>query len=154
MPVLVRSANAEELIEPLFLRNPDGRASLIRPSFRALYATMLWDRGETTEANILFDKALQSIEDLLAEGNELPSLPLEAASIHALRGQRQSALEWLERAYQTGWRDYRTLARDVSFESVREEPRFGELLGQMETDVSQMRRRARERGLLDLDYPQ
>ena len=58
----------------------------------------------------------------------MPIIPFEVASIHALRGELEPALEWLERAYQAGWRDNRTLARNLNFKSIREEPRFRELL--------------------------
>ena len=67
---------------------------------------------------------------------------MEIAAIHAVRGETAPALEWLERGYEAGWRDYRITRRDPFFAALREEPRFRALLARMESDVSAMQRRA------------
>jgi hypothetical protein len=48
----------------------------------------------------------------------------------------------LQRAYDAGWRDGRTLAIDPLFTSVRAEPGFAQLLSRIQADVAAMRTRA------------
>jgi hypothetical protein len=67
---------------------------------------------------------------------------MEIAAIHAVRRETAAALEWLERGYEAGWRDYRITRRDPFFAGLREEPRFRALLARMESDVSTMQQRA------------
>ena len=52
------------------------------------------------------------------------------------------ALEWLERGYEAGWKDYRIIRRDPFFAGLRQEPRFRSLLARMESDVRIMQERA------------
>jgi hypothetical protein len=67
---------------------------------------------------------------------------MEIAAIHALRGETATALDWLDRGYEAGWRDYRITRRDPFFAGLRDEPRFRALLARMESDVAGMQRRA------------
>jgi len=68
--------------------------------------------------------------------------PMELAAIHAIQGQTAKALDWLERGYRAGFKDYVILELDPFFASVREEPRFLSLTASMRQDVAEMRKRA------------
>jgi hypothetical protein len=72
---------------------------------------------------------------------------MQMAAVHALRGETAAALEKVERAYEAGWRDGRTLAIDPLVASVRSEPRFRQVLSRIEADVAAMRARADYAGL-------
>jgi len=53
-------------------------------------------------------------------------------------------MDWLERAHQVGYRDYRWPRRDPFLRTLDGDPRFTRLLAQMEAEVAAMRRRAAE----------
>ncbi len=50
------------------------------------------------------------------------------ACLHALLGERETAFDWLERAIDGGFRDPDRIAEESDFASIREDPRFQELL--------------------------
>jgi hypothetical protein len=64
------------------------------------------------------------------------------AAIHAARAETDEALEWLERAFTAGYKDYSTLGRHPIFLAVRREARFQNLLKRMEAAVARMRERS------------
>jgi hypothetical protein len=67
---------------------------------------------------------------------------LELAALCALRDSSAAALDWLERAYAAGERDYRMTLRDPFFAGIKDEARFRRILARMESDVVVMRERA------------
>ena len=74
----------------------------------------------------------------LADGNEALRVPMEIAAIHAAKGEREQALQWLDRGFTAGYKDYSTLARNPIFESVRGDARFAAVLKRMEQAVASM----------------
>jgi len=61
------------------------------------------------------------------------------SSIHALRGKSQAALESLQTAYEKGFRGIWMLDVDLRLESLRQEPQFVAIKGQIERDIVQAR---------------
>jgi len=51
-------------------------------------------------------------------------------------------LEWLQKAYDAGWRDSRTMARDPMFDSLRQEQRYKELILRINREIDTMRKRS------------
>lgn len=111
-------------------------------TFRTLYAWTLAQRGERARTDSMWDAALAQDRQDLAEGNETFDRPLEIAAISAVRGDTSKALEWLERAYQAGFKDPRVLARDPFFDGIRATPGVRRIAARMQDDVAAMRRRA------------
>ena len=54
------------------------------------------------------------------------------------------------RAYDNGWRDYDVMEADPMFAPLRADGAFQALIERMKADVAVQRKRAAERGLLDL----
>jgi TolB-like protein/Tfp pilus assembly protein PilF len=85
--------------------------------------------GETRKANAMFDVALESFERRVRLGADDPFTRYYAAGVHALRGDAEPALAFLERAL-AEQRAF-TLARariEPEFDGVRNDPRFERLL--------------------------
>jgi TolB-like protein/Flp pilus assembly protein TadD len=141
---LAGSEDAESLGERFFRSAPDITASywMVPQSPRARYAYILARRGEKGRATQSVDEALKRAQEALKQGNQSPRVPMDLAAIHAVRGETETALSWLQRAYEAGWRDYRVLSRDPIFAGLREDRRFQALTARMQTDVAEMRRRA------------
>ncbi len=93
------------------------------------------------------DEILKTNQKAIDDGVEWAIPFLQNAAIHALRGESAAALDWLDRAYDAGWRDARTSALDPLLASMRREPRFARLLSRIEADVTAMRARADYSGL-------
>jgi tetratricopeptide (TPR) repeat protein len=143
--------DAEVRAERSYRASPDITAAynLVPESPRARYAYLLVKRGNRSGAPLL-EEALAQAKKGLEAGNQSSRVPVEIAAIHATRQENQPALDWLQRGYDQGWRDYRTLARDPMFESLRRERRFEALLQRMAVDVAEMRERAQVREVLEL----
>jgi serine/threonine-protein kinase len=85
--------------------------------------------GETQRANGLFDVALESFERRVRLGADDPFTRYYAAAVHALRGDAEPALAFLERALAR--QPALTAARaaiEPEFEPLRADPRFQRLL--------------------------
>jgi tetratricopeptide (TPR) repeat protein len=133
--------DAETRIERLSRSAPGLTASqLLKPETHGTtYAYLLMKRGERARAAELLAESLKQARAAQADGNENQRIPIEIAAIHAVKGERIPAIEWLERGLTAGYKDYSTLGRHPIFESFRRESRFQELLKKMQTTVDSMR---------------
>ena len=139
------ASDAEARIERFFQRAPGLTTThFLKPeSYQTAHAHLLMKRGDRTRSLELLAEALQRAQAALADGNEGVRVPIEIAAIHSVRGERGEALEWLERGFTAGYKDYSTLARNPIYESIRGEPRFAQLLEKMQQAVAEMRSRSK-----------
>jgi tetratricopeptide (TPR) repeat protein len=140
-------ADAAEIVRSLVQRSADGLVHNAPYPVKLLHAYHLHRAGSTRAAAPIFDAILDANRKSLLGGADWPMMFMQNAAIHALRGETVAALDQLDRAYEAGWRDGRTLAIDPLFTSLRSEPRFKRVLSQIETDVAAMRARADYSGL-------
>ncbi|MCA1559655.1 MAG: hypothetical protein LC804_05085, partial [Acidobacteria bacterium] len=148
---LERAADPEGYVERAFRTAPDitGPINLVAASARARYGYVLSARADPKGVSLLQD-ALASATKAIKEGNQSSRAPMEIAAIHSARQETRLALEWLQRGYDAGWKDFRTLEGDPMFSDLLKNPAFQALLKRMEADVAEMRRRANVREVLDL----
>jgi hypothetical protein len=141
---LTGAPDAETHIERLFRNTPGLTTSpLLKPeTHRTTYAYLLMKRGERARASSLLAESSKQAEAALADGNEGQRVPIDMAAIHAVKGDSVPALEWLERGFTAGYKDYSTLGRHPVFESIRRESRFHDLLKKMEEAVTTLRNRS------------
>ncbi len=144
LALITDAADAESRVERFFRFAPDLNASswLLSESFRVKYACFLARHGQVRRAKQLMEEAARLAREAMDQGNEMPRARIEMAAIHALRQQKELALEWLQKAYDAGWRDSRTLMRDPMFSSLQGEPKFKALIVRIEKDVAAMRERS------------
>jgi TolB-like protein len=141
---LTGAQDAETHIER-WVRSAPGLTTspLLKPeTHRTTYAFMLMTRGERARASDLFAESFKEAQAALANGNEGQRVPVEIAAIHAAKGESVQALEWLERGFAAGYKDYSTLGRHPIFEGLRREPRFQTLLKKMQLELATMRDRS------------
>ncbi|HEY8549882.1 MAG TPA: protein kinase [Vicinamibacterales bacterium] len=89
--------------------------------------------GQRRKAEAAFGIALEGFERRVRLGADEPFTRFYAAGVHALRGEAETALAYLERAAEA--RPAFTLARariEPEFASLRDDPRFVRLLGSLE----------------------
>jgi len=118
-------------------------------SSRLRYAFLLLKRGDA-RARALIEDAESRARARIAAGDLAYTTFMDVAVARALLGDAKSALDGLQRAYDSGWRDYGIAAIDPMLASLRDDPGFRSLLDRARRDVAAQRDRARERGLLDL----
>jgi TolB-like protein len=146
---LAGSPELESLLAPLLEHSPTNRL-WGGESVRLRYAYVLQKRGESRRAAALAAEAERYARERIAGGDDTPVQRVELAATAALRGETDPALEWLERAFDAGYRDYGSLERDPIFRPLGTHPGFVSLLDRMRRDVEAQRERARTRGLLEL----
>jgi hypothetical protein len=144
---IVGSPDAERFTEPLMAASADAPTQHISHSVKLLYAYQLHTKGQTACGRQLMDEVLASNKEAIASGVDWLVYPIQNVTIHAIRGEVALALDWLERAYNAGWRDARTSRLMPMWASLRPEPRFEQLVKRMEADVAAMRARADYSGL-------
>ncbi|PYR47350.1 MAG: hypothetical protein DMF89_19095 [Acidobacteria bacterium] len=150
LALIADAKDAPALASAWFNAAPEAQGGTLLETPRVWHAFLLNKAGDSTSAAQLLQKAESVARELLSAGSDSPYLPAELAAVTTIRGDRNSALEWLERAYFAGHRDYGVLERDPIFESLRPDSRFRDLTQRMKNDVAAMRQRAADRGLLDL----
>ena len=125
--------------------------STVPETVRMRYAYVLSRRGDTVGATQLRAEAERIAREKVRNGDQNPNLRIELAAAAMLRGDHPDALEWVERAYDAGLRDFGLLERDPIIAPLGGDPRFPGLLDRMRSDLEAQRARARQRGLLDVN---
>jgi tetratricopeptide (TPR) repeat protein len=148
---LLGTKDAVPLARVAFETAPDIASGwLAFETMRTRYAFLLKKAGETAEATRLGDEAAAKARRQLDGGSQSPFLMIELAAIQMVKDDPDGAIGWLDQAYKKGFREYGYLERDTVFTPLVGTSRFRQLLQQMQGDVTTMRQRARDRGLMDL----
>ena len=120
---------------------------MIWHSVKLLYAYQLHKEGQKARASQLMDQVLAFNEQAIRGGADWLFPRIQNATVYAIRGDVSTALDWLERAYQAGWKDPRTARMLPTWAPLRGNPRFEQLVARMEADLAAMRARADHSGL-------
>ena len=142
LAALTGAPDADALMSTRLLANPESGVDLAPERFPAWHALFVDRRGDHAAAARLWNDVLTSDERAIASGNDNPQRPMEIAAIHAVRGDSAAALEWMQRGYDAGWKNYRAIARDPFFSGLRSNARFQRIVSAMRTDTDAMRKRA------------
>jgi TolB-like protein/Flp pilus assembly protein TadD len=144
---LTAAPDAARLTQALLADSGEAVGELGSYSIKLLHAYHLHAAGQTDRAAALMNEILNANQKAIDAGAEWATPFMQNAAIHAVRGESGAALDWLDRAYDAGWRDARTLAHDPLLGSISREPRFAKLVSRIEADVATMRARADYAGL-------
>ncbi len=104
-------------------------------------ALLLLRTGRRGEAEALLEESLATDRRAAEEGNQDWSVPFDTACVHALRGEKDEAFRWLEKAVEAGWRGWPLGTRSPLLDSLRSDPRFRQIESRLDTLVKEMRRR-------------
>jgi hypothetical protein len=140
---LTGAPDGDSLILVRYQAAPDARPFAAVPyTYRTLVAATRLRQGKALAARALIDSALTVARGECDRGGEDPGPAVELSALFALSGRKRDPMDWLERAHQVGYRDYRWPPRDPFLRTLADDPRFTRLLTQMEAEVTVMRRRA------------
>jgi tetratricopeptide (TPR) repeat protein len=123
---------------------PDSRTWFLEKSRRACLGYALVAAGAGAEGESMMREALAVARQRAGAGADAPALLLEIAGLEAMTGEHDTALDWLRRARESGWRDYVVLEQDPLLDTLRADPAFRALLDRMRADVVGMRERSRD----------
>jgi HEAT repeat protein len=87
--------------------------------------------GRRDEAAGAYRRLIQAVEEhKLAKSAEdvMPTAAYNLSCLHALKGEKGPAVEWLEKAVRAGYRDRQWIRLDRDLDSVRNEPAFLKLM--------------------------
>lgn len=134
-------------LERLFTTAPDiDGVWATHRSVRTNLAFALQQLGERERAATLYDEALRYNLARIEQGSTVVGRRIDVAAILAVRGD-PAAIEWLEKAFDAGYRANRLLARDPMFASLRSDPRFLALQERMAAATARERARVEAEGI-------
>jgi serine/threonine protein kinase/Flp pilus assembly protein TadD len=105
---------------------------------------ILWKKGNYKDAKKLLDESMKYNQKLINQGSESYVPRNNLAAIYAILNNKQEAYRWLRLAFDAGWRLYRLTSIDPSFENLRNEEQFKNIIAQMKTKVDEQRRLVEE----------
>ncbi len=100
----------------------------------------LWRLGEKDRAEQLFAERMSLNQAAIDNGNQDPTLRKDMAVIHATRGETEEALQWMERAVESGYARYDLTLKEGLLGTLHDDPRFQQLMTKIEAKVAVMRR--------------
>jgi DNA-binding SARP family transcriptional activator/tetratricopeptide (TPR) repeat protein len=119
--------------------DPESRETGTHRQTRTVLGHLALEMGErASAAELLAQAESRNLRDL-ANGADFGGPFVDLAAIHALRGERDAALGWLERSFHAGWRQPEYLRRDPLFAGLRREERFRAVLTAMDDDLARQR---------------
>jgi TolB-like protein/DNA-binding SARP family transcriptional activator/Tfp pilus assembly protein PilF len=111
---------------------------------RVSLALVYQQEGRQDEARQLLDESFHVLEAETAQGHHGPQPLYLLATIHAIRGEKQDAYAWLQRAIDAGWCLYRIGLQDPLLANLREDQRFQGMMADVKAKVDSMRALAQE----------
>jgi serine/threonine protein kinase/tetratricopeptide (TPR) repeat protein len=109
-------------------------------SYQSALGWMLLAAGDDRSGKATLQRALEEETKGLQSAPQHPEILYRLAAIEASLGAIDSAITYLTQAAQAGWIDYRSLAIDPRFDSLREHSRYKEVFDSMVTRVTSLRR--------------
>lgn len=113
----------------------------IDPKYRSLDLGYFYKKtGKEIEAQKIFDYFSNQCQVNIERGNERNWPRYELARIRATLNRKSEAYEWLQKAIDTGWIEYRWGMIDPLLENLHNDERFQQMMAQVKAKVDQMRK--------------
>jgi protein kinase/serine/threonine-protein kinase len=114
----------------------------IDSAFQSLELAYVYDKtGKERDARRMFDRFFNRSRRRIEEGNERSLPRYDLARINAALHRKLEAYEWLQKAIDAGWIEYRWGMIDPLLESLHNDERFVQMMAQVKAKVDQMRQR-------------
>ncbi len=123
-------SDARELLAADWQDDPRARTGPFTFAASATHLAMLEGEAEP----LLADSEAITLS-VIADGNDHWSLRYNLAAVASLRGETDTAFEWLQEAYAEGFRDVRLLELDPAFGAVRTARQYGPFLARLNADL-------------------
>ncbi len=100
-----------------------------------------WKTGREKDGVGIFEENQKQDEQQFRQGTENFRPAYDLARINAIQGHTQAALQWLQKAIDNGWRDYRWSQRDPLLENIHNDERFKHMMDQLKSEIGEMRKK-------------
>jgi tetratricopeptide (TPR) repeat protein len=81
-----------------------------------------------------YRQAIPAYQKVIALGSVFPSsAAYQVARCHAVLGETDAALKWLEQAFEMGFRDLQAAQTDADWETLRDDPRYRKIVALADT---------------------
>lgn len=111
-----------------------------------LLGLSLIQQGRAAEGREILRAAMEDNRRRIEEGAVRGGPPFDLAAAHAALGNRDRAMEGLERAYEAGFVHLQWIRLDPAFDGLRDDSRYEELVRRISADIERMRERVRRDG--------
>ena len=101
-----------------------------------VYSYLLKLQGNTDLANTILKKSIEVKKEAIAQGYEDYYIPLDLATAYAVKNQPDESLQFLQMAYERGWRDYFFTEFNPIFKELRQNPGYVKILSQLQSNLS------------------
>jgi tetratricopeptide (TPR) repeat protein/tRNA A-37 threonylcarbamoyl transferase component Bud32 len=136
-----RFGDAEVHYRDLAAKDPEGGGTFYGAvSYQSALGVLRLLAGETEDGRRILEQSLADEKKALESQPQHPEILYRAAALEAALGHAEPAIAYLNRAFDAGWIDYRSLVLDPRFDSVRQFPKYQEVLDSMATRVASLRR--------------
>jgi TolB-like protein/class 3 adenylate cyclase/Flp pilus assembly protein TadD len=100
---------------------------------------ILLKENKTIDAQILLSRSRSLFLEEIKKGIQDDELRIGLASIAAIEGKKEEALQWLQNAVDVKWLDYGMVETSPWFKSVNTEPRFKQIMTKVKKETAKMR---------------
>ena len=137
-------SEAQRLFGRLAERDPDGGGAFYGAvSYRSALGRIAV-AANSADAEGILQRAKDTELALLESAPNQPAVLYRLAAIESSLGRSTSALDYLRRAADAGWIDFRSVSLDPRFDSLRTAPDFDVIVNEMRQRVAQMSARVIE----------
>jgi serine/threonine protein kinase/tetratricopeptide (TPR) repeat protein len=131
---------AQKLYSHLAAIDPSGGGSFYGAvSYQSALGRIKQALGYRMSAKALLEHCLVNEKAAVRRGPENPEAAYRLAAVEASLSMSESSFEHLRAAVRLGWIDYRSLALDPRFDSVRQTPEFNAIIEALTKKVTDMR---------------
>ena len=115
----------------------------MRSQDKTALAYVLLQKWDRKWANTLLDEVItQLLKRIEVNGDIGSSTRRILAGAYSIMDDKESALNWLEEAVDKGWTQYRWIEIDPRFDTIRDDPRYSEIIDRMKAIVARERMEA------------
>jgi tetratricopeptide (TPR) repeat protein len=105
---------------------------------------ILLKENKTIDAEILLSRSRSLFLEEIKKGIQDDELRIGLASIAAIEGKKEEALQWLQKAVDVKWLDYGMVETSPWFKNINTEPRFKQIMTKVKKETAKMRTLAEE----------
>jgi tetratricopeptide (TPR) repeat protein len=135
---------AEKLYADLLQRDINGGGSFYGAiSYQSALGRIRQALGESTGAKMLLERCLEAEAVAVKRTPTNPEALYRLAAVESTLGMSTPSIDHLRAAVSSGWIDYRSLAMDPRFDTVRENLQFRTILEDLMSNVADMRAKMR-----------
>ncbi len=103
---------------------------------------ILLNEGNKIDAEILLSRSLSLFLDEIQKGNQDDELRTGVAAILSIKGKKEEALDWMQKAIDVKWLDYGLAETNPWFENINTAPRFKQMINMVKKKINDMRVKA------------